>query len=117
MATGWLGSDARKSNDLNDSYDSASKQLSAPKSSLDNRVRVSPGRQIGDAGKGQRLPSKLDSNWRGLSDQHFERCRVPEETVRTGARTIRAGLENHHQIARLGNRKIHPVGQQVEWCA
>jgi transposase len=38
----------------------AAKQLSIPKSSLDNWVRAARGGKLAQAGKGQRLPSELE---------------------------------------------------------
>ncbi len=38
----------------------AAKQLSIPKSSLDNWVRAARGGQLADVGKGQRVPNELE---------------------------------------------------------
>ena len=46
--------------------------------------------------------------------QHFNACRMAQESLRTGSETIGSGLVDHHQIAGFGFGEFHAVGQQVE---
>lgn len=51
---------------------------------------------------------------RSSPHQDFADRRMAEKHLRTRARTIRPGLEDHDQIPRLGLRQFHPVGEQIE---
>ena len=42
---------------------------------------------------------------------------MPEKGLRAGAGTVRAGLEDDHEVSGLCDRQLHPIGQQVERCA
>ena len=48
------------------------------------------------------------------SDQHLGRCGMREKAHRAGGAAVGAGHEHHDQVARLGARQLHAVGQQVE---
>jgi hypothetical protein len=64
---------------------------------------------------GRRPEHRLTCRWFStFLHQHFERFRVAEKAARAGAQAVRAGLEHHHQVARLGARQFHLLGQQVE---
>lgn len=47
-------------------------------------------------------------------NQYFDWCRMTEKSMRAGAGSIGTGLENYHQVTRMGDRQFHPVGEQVE---
>ena len=73
-------------------------------------VRVPPGtpRRIPDA-PGDNRDHITAEQWLPSLNQDFENLRVPEKTLRTGARAIGAGLEDDDQIAGLRIGKFHPV--------
>ena len=44
-------------------------------------------------------------------DQDLNRRRMSEKAMWAGAGAIGAGLEDHNQVARMGERQLHPIGE------
>lgn len=57
---------------------------------------------------------QIVDNGPSLLNQYFDWRRVTEKSMRAGTGSIGAGLENYHQVARMGDRQFHSVGKQIE---